>query len=71
MSTEAQKRASSNYSKRRDRITLQPTREKGIEIRAAASAAGKSMHSYILEAIQEKMERDAAAGLHPPEDTPK
>lgn len=59
MSTEAQKRASSNYSKSRDRITLQPTREKGVEIRAAAAAAEKSMHSYILEAIQEKMDRES------------
>ncbi len=60
MSTEAQKRASTNYNRKQDSITIRPSKEVGKTIRDAAAAAGKPVQTYILQAIQEKMEREAA-----------
>lgn len=55
MSTEAQKRASTNYNRRQDSITIRPSKEVGATIRAAAAAAGKPVQAYIIEAVQEKI----------------
>lgn len=59
MSTEAQIRASMNYNKKMDYFGLRPSKDEGEQIRAAAAAAGMSNQAYILEAIREKMTRDA------------
>ena len=40
-----------------DSIKLQPYKEEGQQIRAAAAAAGKSLQGYILEAVREKMDK--------------
>lgn len=45
-----------------DRIGLMAPKGIGGEIKAAASAAGMSANAYILQAVREKMSRDAAAG---------
>lgn len=58
MSTEAQKRARINYNRKQDSITIRPTKEIGASIRTAAESAGMPLQTYILKAIQEKMERD-------------
>lgn len=58
MSTEAQKKASIEYNKRRDNIMVRPTKEAGAEIRAAAAAARQSVQAYILQAVGERMERE-------------
>jgi len=42
-----------------DRIVIQPYKEEGAEIRAAAMAAGKSLQGYALDAIRAQMRRDA------------
>ena len=58
MSTEAQKKASTEYNKRRDNIMVRPTKEDGVKIRTAAAAAGQSVQAYILQAVAERMKRD-------------
>lgn len=40
-----------------DRLSINPTKEEGAEIRAAAAAAGKSVQAFILDAVREKMNR--------------
>ncbi len=56
--SEAHKRASNKWNSSRDNIMIRPSKEEGEIIRATAAAAGKSVQSYILEAVREKMERD-------------
>lgn len=58
MSTEAQKKASTEYNKRRDNIMVRPTKEDGAKIRAAAAAASQSVQAYVLQAVAERMERE-------------
>lgn len=60
MSTDAQKRASTNYNRKQDNIMVRPSKEEGAAIRSAAAAAGKSVQGYVLEAVREKMERERA-----------
>ena len=60
MSTEAQKRASTNYNRKQDNIMARPTKEEGAAIRAAAASAGQSVQAYVLQAIRERMEREQA-----------
>ena len=57
------KKAATNarYQAKLDRIVLQPLKEEGAEIRAAAAAAGDSVQGYCLSAIREKMEHDKRA----------
>lgn len=59
MSTEAQKRASINYNRKQDSITIRPPKELGTLIREAASISGKPLQVYILEAVKEKMDHDS------------
>lgn len=58
MSTEAQKRASTNYNRKQDSITIRPTKELGAEFRTVAENAGMPLQAYIIQAIKEKMERE-------------
>ena len=58
-STQAQIDASVNYNKRRDNIMIRPTKEEGAKIREKAEKAGQSVQAYILQAIWERIERDA------------
>ena len=64
--TEAQKRSNIAYNRRRDSITIRPSREDGAAIRAAAAAAGQPVQVYIKQACFERMQRD---GFTPPEAT--
>lgn len=41
-----------------DRLSVNPTKAEGQEIRAAAAAAGQSVQGYILQAVRERMERE-------------
>lgn len=61
MSTEAQKRASTNYNRKQDNIMIRPNKEEGTAIRAAAVAAGQSVQAYILQAVRERMGRERSA----------
>lgn len=56
--SEARKRANQNYINKQDEIKIRvPKGVKGM-IQSVADGHGKSVNSYIVEAIQEKMERD-------------
>lgn len=41
-----------------DRLVIQPYKNQGAAIRAAAEASGKSVQKYILDAISVQMEKD-------------
>ena len=41
-----------------DRLVIQPYKNQGAAIRAAAEASGKSVQKYILDAIGAQMEKD-------------
>ena len=43
-----------------DKIKIQPYKDEGQQIRAAAAAAGQSLQGYILQAVRERMARDQA-----------
>lgn len=62
MSTEAQKRASTNYNRKQDNIMVRPTKEEGAAIRAAAASVGQSVQAYILQAVRERMEQEQEGG---------
>ena len=55
-STEAQKRASSNYNRKQDNIMVRPSKEEGAAIRQAAADAGQSVQAYVLDAIRRRMQ---------------
>ena len=38
-----------------DRLSINPSKEEGAAIRAAAAEAGQSVQAFILEAVREKM----------------
>lgn len=42
-----------------DSIMLRPKKEDGRRIREAAAAAGLPLQRYILQAVEERIERDA------------
>ena len=75
--SDAKKAADKRHIAKLDIIKIQPYKEEGTAIRAAAAAAGKSVQGYVLEAVREKMERERAgvvpaggsAGAVSPEDT--
>ena len=56
--TEAQKRSSTEYNRRRDNIMLRPTKEEGAQIRQAAADAGQSVQGYVLGAVRIQMEKE-------------
>lgn len=58
-STEAQKRAVKKAQAKCDAIMLRPPKEEGTAIRAAAAAAGQSTQQYVLQAVRDRMEREA------------
>lgn len=60
---EAKRRNNDAYNAKCDRIMIQPRKEAGQEIRAAAAAAGQSLQGYILQAVRERMEREGGEKL--------
>lgn len=60
--SEAKKISDKRHHEKLDQIILRPHREEGMEIRAAALASGKSVQSYVLEAIRERMELELSNG---------
>lgn len=60
MASPAQIKANVKYNKSRDSITIRPTKEDGAQIRDDAERAGQSIQNYILQACQERRERDAS-----------
>ena len=41
-----------------ERIVIQPYKEEGEAIRAAAKLSGQSLQSYILDAVRDRMQRE-------------
>lgn len=59
MATSEKKRKSNKkYLEKCDLITLKPRIERGQLIRSAASESGQSLQGYILEATEQRMERE-------------
>ena len=56
--SEAKKAADKRYNAKLCQIMIRPYKSEGDEIRAAATASGKSVQAYILQAIREKMQRE-------------
>lgn len=56
MSTEAKKAGNARHIAKLDLIKIQPYKEEGTRIRAAAKAAGMSVQGYILQAVRIYME---------------
>ncbi len=63
MPTQAKKDGNARHIAKLDVIKIQPYKEEGAAIRAAAATAGKSVQGYVLEAVREKMERERAGGV--------
>lgn len=63
-----EKKAASNarYNKTRDHIMLQPSKDEGAEIRAAAASAGESVQGYCLTAIRARMGSNKVKDTLPP-----
>ena len=57
--SETKRKNNDRYNASCDRIVIQPKKERGAEIRAAAAGAGQSLQGWILQACAERMERDA------------
>ena len=58
MVSENKRKSLDAYNATCDYISLRPKKERGLEIRSAAKVAGQSLQGYILEAVQERMERE-------------
>lgn len=53
MGSEAQSKASIKHNKKKDSITIRPSKEVGAKIRSSAKERGISVTDFILKAIQE------------------
>ena len=58
--TEAQQKAQQKYMERFAVARVRLEKESYERIKAAAEAQGQSVNGYIVEAVNEKMERDGA-----------
>ena len=56
--SEAQKKASIKYLEKLDEIRIRMPKGKKDDIKEAASAAGESMNQYIINAVDQRMERE-------------
>jgi len=56
--TEAKLRGNKKHIDKLDRIMIQPRKEEGQLIRAAAAATGESLQKYILNAVRARMESE-------------
>ena len=56
--SEAQKKASIKYLEKLDEIRIRMPKGDKNNIKEAASAAGESMNQYIINAVDQRMERD-------------
>ena len=46
------------HHKKLDRLVIQPYKNQGAALRAAADAAGQSVQKYILDAVRARMEQE-------------
>lgn len=60
--TEAQKKSAKKWDAANlDRVSVAMPKGKKDDIKEAASTAGESMNQYIINAVDQRMERDNAA----------
>jgi uncharacterized protein (DUF1778 family) len=59
--SESKRRGNDKYNAKCGSINTKPLKEKGSIIRQAAADAGQSLQGYILQAIDERMEREKVA----------
>lgn len=57
-STEAQKRASTNFNRKQDSLMTRTSKAEGARIRAAAAQKGMSVQAYILDTLRARMDAD-------------
>jgi len=57
--SEKKKASNARYTEKCDIIYLKPIKARGAAIRASAAASGQSLQGYILQAVEERMEREA------------
>lgn len=57
--SENKKASNARYTAKCDFINIRPLKEQGQRIRAAAAASGQSLQGYILQAVEERMAREA------------
>ena len=57
MASDAKLKANAKYIATLDRIVIQPKKDKGQQIRQAAADAGQSVQQYILQAVNDRMEK--------------
>ena len=58
MPTEAKKAGNARHVAKLDQIKIQPYKEEGERIRAAAANAGQSVQAYVLGAVRDRMEKE-------------
>ena len=64
--TEAQKKATTKYVKNNyDRHVLTMPKGRKAEIKAHAESKGESLNGYVVQAVNERMERDTTKGATP------
>ena len=56
--SEAQRKAAAKYLEKLDEIRIRMPKGRKEEIKAHAESQGQSVNSFIIAAIDEKMERD-------------
>jgi predicted HicB family RNase H-like nuclease len=56
--SEKKKVSNAKYNKKCDNINLRPLMEDGARVRQAAADAGQSLQGYIMQAVNERIERD-------------
>ena len=68
MPTEAKKAGNARHVAKLDLIKIQPYKEEGAAIRAAAANQGQSVQGFVLQAVREHMERGdgGSSGTLPP-----
>lgn len=57
--SEAKKRANAKWNASKDNLMIRVDKKEGAAIRAAAAAAGQSNQQYILQAVRERMDKEA------------
>lgn len=60
--SEAQRKAAAKYLEKLDEIRIRMPKGRKDEIKAHANSQGQSVNSFIIAAIDEKMEHDREGG---------
>lgn len=64
------RQSNDKYNAKCDYINIRPLKPAGAAIRAAADAAGQSLQSYIMQAVQDRMTREGQPLELPDDQTP-